>query len=311
MISHRVIRVGTRASALALAQAESVAGALRAAHPRREFVIVEVSTKGDRDAGASVSLIGGSGVFVGEIEAALRENRIDIAVHSLKDMPTGPTPGLVIAAIPKRDDPRDAFVSRDGATLHRLPTGARIGTGSSRRAAQLRALRPNIRVVGMRGNVDTRLRKVESGEYDAAVLAMAGLVRLGLAHRAAEVLPPEAMLPAPGQGALAVQARLDDADARALAAPLDDPPTRAAVVAERATLARLGGGCLLPMGVYGEPDAEHIRLRAVVAHESGSPLVREEIVGDARDPEAVGADLARKLIDAGARPIIESMGVTP
>ncbi len=279
--------------------------ALRAAHPRLGVEIVEVSTQGDRDRNTALSKIGGIGVFVKEIEAALREGRIDLAVHSLKDMPTAVAPDLLIAAVPEREDPRDALVSRDGSTLDRLPARARIGTGSSRRAAQLRALRPDVEVVSIRGNVDTRLRKVEEGEYAAAVLAMAGLARLGRAGRVAEVFPPEAMLPSPGQGALAVQVRTADADTMALVMPLDDPDTHRAVRAERAVLARLGGGCLLPIGAYGHVDGGELRLHAVIAHPSGSPILRDELTAEARHPEEAGAALALRLIDRGARDLIE------
>lgn len=298
------IRIGTRGSALARRQASAIAELLRLAHPEHTFTLVEVSTVGDRDAATSLSRIGGQGVFVKEIEAALLDGRVDIAVHSMKDVPTRGTPGLAFGAAPPREDVRDAVVSRTGDPLSALPTGARVGTGSARRAAQLRALRPDLRVLDMRGNVDTRLRRVVEASYDAAVLAAAGLARLGLLERAAEMLPIDAMLPAPGQGALAVQVRENDAATRALAGVIDHSATHSAVRAERAMLATLGGGCLLPVGAYARVEGGRMTLRAIVAHPSGEPLLRDELTGDAADPEALGAEVARRLLDAGARAIL-------
>jgi hydroxymethylbilane synthase len=245
----RTFVAGTRGSRLALRQTELVLDALRAAHAGVRIDVREIKTEGDRSA-APLSEIGGLGVFTKAIEDALLAREIDIAVHSLKDLPPRITPRTTIAAVPPRADPRDALVTADGRKLADLPSGARIGTGSERRAVQLRALRPDVEPVQIRGNVDTRIRKVDAGEYDGAVLAMAGLERLGLAARAAQVFEIDEMIPAVGQGALAVQVREDDADALALVRAIDDGATRIAVEAERAFLERLGAGCRLPVGAF-------------------------------------------------------------
>ena len=306
----RTFRIGTRGSALARAQAEATLAALQRAHPEGAFTIVEVGTQGDRDGATSLSRIGGAGVFVREIESALLEERIDIAVHSLKDMPTETQPGLIIAAVPEREDVRDAVVSRSGATLEALPAGARVGTGSARRAAQLRALRPDLAVTDMRGNVDTRLRKVAEGEYDAAVLAVAGLSRLGRLEEATQVLTLEAMLPAPGQGALAVQVRDGDAEALALVSVLDDVEAHFAVDGERAVLAALGGGCLLPVAAQGTVERGKLTLQALVAHPSGAPVLRGRVEGPSTEAEALGAAVAEGLLRAGAQALIEAAEAT-
>ncbi|MSQ61142.1 MAG: hydroxymethylbilane synthase [Dehalococcoidia bacterium] len=306
----RTFRIGTRGSALARAQAETTLAALQRAHPEGAFTIVEVSTQGDRDRTTSLSRIGGAGIFVREIESALLEERIDIAVHSLKDMPTETRAGLIIAAVPEREDVRDALVSRSGATLEGLPPGARVGTGSARRMAQLRALRADLAVTDIRGNVDTRLRKVTEGEYDAAVLAVAGLSRLGRLEEATQVLSLEAMLPAPGQGALAVQVRVGDAEALALVGVLDDGAVHFAVDGERAVLAALGGGCLLPVAAHGIIEGQRLSLRALVAHPSGSPVLRGRAEGPAAEAEALGAAVAEGLLRAGARALIEATEAT-
>ena len=307
----RTFRIGTRGSALARAQAEATLAALQRAHPEGAFTIVEVSTQGDRDGATSLSRIGGTGVFVREIESALLEERIDIAVHSLKDMPTETQPGLIIAAVPEREDVRDAIVSRSGATLEALPPGARVGTGSARRAAQLRALRPDLAVADIRGNVDTRLRKVAEGEYEAAVLAVAGLSRLGRLAEATQVLSLEAMLPAPGQGALAVQVRVGDAEALALVGVLDDGAVHFAVDGERAVLTALGGGCLLPVAAHGTVEGQRLFLQSLVAHPNGSPVLRGRAEGPAAEAEALGDAVAEGLLRAGARALIEAMEATP
>jgi hydroxymethylbilane synthase len=241
--------VGTRGSALALTQTGFVVEALRKAHPSARFETITIHTEGDRST-AALSELGGRGVFVIEIERALLAREIDIAVHSLKDLPADETPRLTIAAVYEREDPRDVLVSRAGVPLDRLPAGAVIGTGSPRRAAQVMAARPDLRIADIRGNVDTRLRKVEDGEYDATVLAAAGLSRLGWLDRATQIFETNQMLPAVGQGALAVQTRADDAAAVAAVGALDHAATRAAVTAERAFERRLGGGCHAAIAAY-------------------------------------------------------------
>lgn len=303
----RPIRIGTRGSVLARRQAETIAGLLRVAHPDRPVELVELNTTGDRDRATSLARIGGTGVFTREIESALLEGRVDIAVHSMKDLPTAETPGLAFGAVPPREDVRDAVVSRTGGPLSALPTGARIGTGSARRAAQLRAVRPDLRVLDIRGNVDTRLRRVVEGAYDAVILATAGLARLGLLDRASEVLPAETMLPAPGQGALAVQVRADDTATRALVSVIDHPPARIAVLAERTILAALGGGCLLPVAALARADETKLELWAAVVHPSGAPALRESAAGSPGDADMLATDVARRLTAAGAQDILRAM----
>lgn len=275
------LRLGTRRSQLALVQsrwvAERLEKALVAAGRPAGVELVEVTTDGDRTK-APLSSLGGTGVFVSALRDALLDGSIDLAVHSLKDLPTAPAQGLVVAAVPFREDPRDVLVARDGLTLGELPAGSRVGTGSPRRAAQIRALGLGHEVVDIRGNVDTRLRKVADGEVDAVVLARAGLLRLERAGEATEVFDPLLMLPAPGQGALAVECRADDAEVRAVLAELDDPFTRHCVVAERALLARLEAGCAAPVGALAEvvlgDDGDELSLRAVAASPDGAVTIR-------------------------------------
>jgi hydroxymethylbilane synthase len=245
----RTLIVGTRGSRLALAQTALVVDALRAAGRAISIDVKEIVTQGDRDT-KPLSEIGGQGVFTKAIEDALLRGDIDVAIHSMKDLPPKLTEGLAIGAVPERGNPRDALVTRDGVALVDLAAGARIGTGSARRGVQLKAMRVDIEPVEIRGNVDTRIRKVDAGEYDGIVVAMAGLQRLGLAERAAQVFSVEEMVPSPGQGALAVQARADDGEVLDIVADLDHRPTRIAVAYERAFLAHLGEGCTLPVGAH-------------------------------------------------------------
>ncbi|HEY76376.1 MAG TPA: hydroxymethylbilane synthase [Thermoflexia bacterium] len=303
-MDREVVRVGTRRSALALWQAHWVVERMKRHTPHLQVQVVEVHTLGDRRRDLSLSQAGGVGLFVKELERALLQGEIDLAVHSLKDLPTRLPPGLALAAIPERGDPRDALVSRTGRPLSALPSGARVGTSSRRRAAQLLALRPDLRIADIRGNVDTRLRKVEEGRYDAAILAVAGLVRLGRADRITEVLSPEIMLPAVGQGALAVEVRADDERIRSLVAPLDHSPTRAATTAERAFLARLGGGCHAPVGAYAEVDGHQIHLRALVASPDGRTIIRGARQGATSEAEALGWALAEDLLARGADALV-------
>jgi hydroxymethylbilane synthase len=295
------IRLGTRASLLATTQSRWVATRLSDALGR-EVELVEVTTDGDRDRGPLAQL-GGTGVFVSALRDALLDGRVDVAVHSLKDLPTGPAAGVALAAVPLREDPRDVVVARDGLTLGELPVGSRLGTGSPRRSAQLHALGLGLEIVEIRGNVDTRIRKVREGEYDAVVLARAGLARLGRLDDATEVLDPLQMLPAPGQGALAVEARSDDALAAELAV-LDDSRTRAAVTAERAVLATLEGGCSAPIGVLAEvvegEDGDELWVRAVALSPDGELSVRMSATGDPADAAGVGNRLAGDMLAEGA-----------
>lgn len=304
MTATRTLRVGTRASVLARTQTDTVARALG-----RPYETVLISTEGDRS-DAALSQIGGTGVFVSALRNALLDGSIDVAVHSLKDLPTAPADGVVVAAIPTREDPRDALVARDGLVLGELPTGARVGTGSLRRAAQLRALGLGLEIVGLRGNVDTRVGRVASGDLDAVVVAYAGLRRLGRGGEVTEVLDPIQVLPAPAQGALAIEVRADDAEALAALALLDDPATRAAVTAERSLLAALEAGCSAPVGaladvVEGDDGPEgssisEIFLRGSVTAQDGSDAVRLSATGPTTDADGVGRRLAADLLAAGA-----------
>ncbi|HEX4654315.1 MAG TPA: hydroxymethylbilane synthase [Mycobacteriales bacterium] len=300
------LRLGTRRSALALAQAGSVADALRA--DGHDVRLVEVVTEGDRSAEALTTL-GGTGVFVAELRQRLLAGDIDLAVHSLKDLPTAPAPGLVVAAIPPRADPRDALVSRDGLALAELPAGAVVGTGSPRRAAQLHATGLGLSVVPIRGNVDTRLRKVADGEVDAVVVAAAGLVRLGRLDDASEVLDPAQMLPAPGQGALAVECRSGDDSLRTiLVTALDDDATRAAATAERIVLARLEAGCSAPVGALADigdgDEGLEIYLRAAVVAVDGSRALRLSITGPVAQSDELAIRLAAQMLEEGAADLI-------
>ena len=302
--STATIRVGTRRSLLATTQAGHVA-ALISEHLGRATELVEITTEGDVTQAAGTPLVGSSstGVFVGALRNALLDGRVDVAVHSLKDLPTQPADGIALAAIPTREDPRDAVVARDGLTLGELPVGSRVGTGSPRRVAQLHALGLGLEVVGVRGNVDSRVGKVRAGELDGVVLARAGLSRIDRLHDVTEVLDPLQMLPAPGQGALAVECRSDD-DLASQLAVLDDPRAHAAVVAERSVLATLEGGCSAPIGaladvVEGE-DGDELWVRAIALSLDGALSVRMSASGALDDAAGVGRRLAEQMLADGA-----------
>ena len=300
------IRLGTRRSHLAMTQSTWVAEQLRAHGHAVE--IVEITTEGDVNR-ASLAQMGGTGVFAAAIRRALLEDEVDMAVHSLKDLPVAPEPGLVIAGIPVREDPRDALVARDGLTLGELPAGAVVGTGSPRRAAQLQALGLGFEIRDIRGNIDTRMGYVTSGELDGVILARAGLTRVERTGAISETIDPLQMLPAPGQGALGLECREGDARVIAALAELDDADTRAAVTAERAVLGALEAGCAAPVGalaeIVEEPDGSlEISLRAFVGAPDGSFELRRSDVGSYDNPAAVGEALARTLLDDGAGAVI-------
>ena len=304
------IRVGTRRSLLATTQSGTVADLIRT-RLGREVELVEVTTEGDRTQadGTPLTAAGGTGVFVGALRDALLRGDVDVAVHSLKDLPTYPQDGIALAAVPGREDPRDVVVARDGLTLGELPPGSRVGTGSPRRAAQLHALGLGVEISPIRGTVDTRSGKVASGEYDAVVLARAGLVRIGRLAQATEVLDPLQMLPAPGQGALAVECRSSDAQLVAELAELDDDHARAAVTAERAVLATLEGGCSAPIGALAEvvegEDGNEIWVRAVALSPDGALSVRMSATGAPADAVGVGSRLASEMLADGAARLAE------
>ncbi|MDF6099639.1 hydroxymethylbilane synthase [Gordonia sp. JH63] len=305
------IRIGTRGSLLARTQSQTIADALTAAGHPAELVIIK--TAGDASA-APVAEIG-VGVFTTAIRVALRNNEVDVAVHSYKDLPTAPESDLTIAAVPPRVDPRDALVARDGMVLGELPPGSVIGTSAPRRAAQLRALGLGLEIRPLRGNLDSRLGKVASGELDAVVVARAGLVRIGRTDVVSEALEPVVMLPAPAQGALAVECRSDDAELVRILAELDDQSTRAAIEAERAVLAALEAGCTAPVGAIAEvvesidEDGRifaELSLRAAVAAEDGSDVIRASVVGPVDRAVQLGKDLAAELLELGAGDLVNS-----
>lgn len=297
-----ITTIGARGSRLSLRQVELVRELLLAAAPDVQLEVREIRTEGDRSA-APLSEIGGLGVFTKAIEDALLSHEIDIAVHSLKDLPPQLSAGLIIGAVPERGDVRDALVTGDGLALADLPHGARIGTGSERRAVQLRALRSDLVPAEIRGNVDTRIHKVEEGEYDGAVLALAGLERLGLEGKVTRIFTLDEMLPAVGQGALAIEVRADDAETLALAGAIDHPPTRAAVEAERAFLGRLGAGCRMPVGAHAIATHMTLSLDAMLAKESGqiqrtSEQIRWTSDTSIDDARALGTGVADAMLAA-------------
>ena len=299
---HKVV-IGTRGSQLARWQANWARAALEQFHPGLEVELKIISTRGDRELGVSLPKLGeqGKGLFTKELEDEMLAGTIDIAVHSLKDLPTEMTAGLHIAAISEREDVRDALVAREGIeSFDLLPAGARIGTSSLRRQAQILAKRPDLRLEAIRGNVDTRIRKVQDGEFDAVVLASAGLRRLGCEHKISEYLDPQMILPAVGQGALAIQSRAGDAEINTLIEPLNDESTARACRAERAMLLGLGGGCLVPIAGLARVSGSELRINGLVASPDGSNIIRGATDGRADNPEAVGSDMARALLERGA-----------
>ncbi|NOZ82940.1 MAG: hydroxymethylbilane synthase [Euryarchaeota archaeon] len=295
---------GTRGSKLALTQTERVAALLRERFPEAEVEFRVIKTKGDKLRDAPLARIGGKGLFVKEIDEAVLRGEVDFAVHSMKDVPTELLEGLVIAAVPEREDVRDVLVSRDGLTLEELQEGAVIGTSSVRRQAMLRHFYPHLRVRELRGNVDTRLRKLEAGEYDAVVMALAGLRRLGLESRITQVLPPESFTPSVGQGAIAVVAR-EGSEAERHLRELNHPPSYASAVAERAMLRALGGGCQVPVGAYSRAEGRKLKLLGVVLSPDGSRRIAVEVEGSADKPEELGKRAAAELLDRGARELIQ------
>jgi hydroxymethylbilane synthase len=303
----RHFRIGTRGSVLAKWQAEFVRKQLFAA-TGAEAELVIIKTAGDKMQQSALAQIGGKGVFIKELEEALLDESVDLAVHSVKDIPTDTPSRLFFPAVCRRDDPHDCLVSANGSSLANLRHGARVGTGSLRRRAQLAHVRPDLDFRDVRGNVDTRLRKVESGEYDAIVLAKAGLDRLGWSNRISETLSTEISLPAVGQGAIAVEARVKDIEAADALAKLDDAETRTAIIAERALLAALQGGCQVPLGAWARIEHDELILEACVCSADGAQYVRQRISGPVDQPAPLGEQMAKLLVNAGAMSILQAAG---
>ncbi|WP_054181001.1 hydroxymethylbilane synthase [Trabulsiella odontotermitis] len=303
----KVLRIATRQSPLALWQAHYVKNSLMACHPGLDVELVPMVTRGDVILDTPLAKVGGKGLFVKELELALLENRADIAVHSMKDVPVEFPEGLGLVTICEREDPRDAFVSNHYTSLDDLPAGSVVGTSSLRRQCQLAALRPDLVIRSLRGNVGTRLSKLDNGDYDAIILATAGLIRLGLASRIRMALPPETSLPAVGQGAVGIECRLGDDWTRALLAPLNHTETAIRVKAERAMNTRLEGGCQVPIGSYAELIDGEIWLRALVGAPDGSQMVRGERRGKPEEAEQLGISLAEELLQNGARAILAAV----
>lgn len=300
-----ILRIGTRGSRLALIQAEWVRGRIEARHPGIRVEVVRIKTTGDKILDSPLSRIGGKGLFVKEIEDALLHGEIDLAVHSMKDVPAELPGPLMLSACPRREDARDALISREGRSIEELAPGAVVGTSSPRRAAQIRHLRPDLRTVPLRGNVDTRLRKLAKGEVDAVILAQAGLKRMGLQDRVTETLSAAKVLPAIGQGALGIEVRRRDEKTRGLLAFLNHADTEVSVRAERAFLKELEGGCQVPIAAFADLREGRIRLEGMVAELDGSRVIRDEVRGERDRPEALGIALAGRLIGAGARDILD------
>ena len=301
------LRIATRRSPLALWQAEHVRHALEQTHAGLKVELLEMSTQGDKILDTPLAKIGGKGLFVKELELALLDGRADLAVHSMKDVPVELPEGLHLPVILHREDPRDAFVSNEYACFEDLPQGARLGTSSLRRQAQLRARRPDLRVLDLRGNVNTRLAKLDAGEYDAIILAAAGLKRLRMDARIRASLEPEISLPAIGQGAIGIECRQDDPEVNALVSVLDDAATHDRVAAERGFNTRLGGGCQVPVAGYAEIDGHDLWLRGLVGRVDGSEVLRAEIRGPRSEAISLGEQLAEQLLARGAREILDEL----
>ena len=302
--SVQIVRIATRKSALALWQAEYVKAQLEHFHNNIQVELVPMTTKGDVILDTPLAKVGGKGLFVKELEVAILENRADIAVHSMKDVPVEFPQGLGLEVICPREDPRDAFVSNTIASFAELPQGAVVGTSSLRRQCQIKALRPDLIIKDLRGNVNTRLKKLDNGDYDAIILASAGLLRLEMPERIKEYIAPEVMLPANGQGAVGIECRSDDETIKALLAPLEDKTTRYRVLAERAMNRALEGGCQVPIGSYAVIDGDNLHLRGLVGAVDGSQIIQAELNGTVEQGEQLGEQLAQTLLAQGADKIL-------
>jgi len=306
-MSPKTIRIATRKSPLAMWQAEHVAAELKRIHPGLQVELLGMRTQGDKILDTPLAKIGGKGLFIKELEQGMLEGQADIAVHSMKDVPVELPAGLHLAVIMQREDPRDAFVSNAFANFNELPEEARVGTSSLRRQCQLLEARPDLEVKTLRGNVNTRLRKLDDGEYDAIILASAGLIRLGFESRIRAKIGPELSLPAIGQGAVGIECRADDAEINALIAPLHDAQTACCVRAERALNLRLNGGCQVPIAGYAMLESGHLWLRGLVGEPDGSRIVRGEVEGTCEEAEQMGSGLAERLLEWGADEILATL----
>ncbi|MEN8179791.1 MAG: hydroxymethylbilane synthase [Pseudomonadota bacterium] len=306
-MSYPTIRIATRKSPLAMWQAEHVAAALKKAHPDIEVELLGMSTQGDKILDTPLAKIGGKGLFVKELEQGMLEGHADIAVHSMKDVPVQLPDGLHLAVIMQREDPRDAFVSNKYASFSELPEGARVGTSSLRRQCQLAEARPDLEILSLRGNVNTRLRKLDEGNYDAIILASAGLIRLGFEQRISAKIGPEQSLPAIGQGAVGIECRADDDEINALLAPLHHAQTASCITAERAMNQRLNGGCQVPIAGYAMLESGNLWLRGLVGEPDGSRIIRGEVEGTPDEAQEMGVGLAERLLEWGADEILSTL----
>lgn len=302
------LRIVTRKSPLAMWQAEHVRDRLLAAHKDLTVELIGITTQGDKILDTPLAKIGGKGLFVKELETAMLENQADIAVHSMKDVAVDLPEGLCLPVILDREDPRDAFISNTYDSLVSLPDGAKVGTSSLRRQCQIKHLRPDLTILSLRGNVGTRLRKLDEGEFDAIILAAAGVIRLGLDNRVKEFIGSETLLPAIGQGAIGIECRRDDQETQALIAPLNDHATHTRLLAERAINRQLQGGCQVPIAGYSELEGDQIHIRALVGEVDGSAIIRGEIQGAADQAESLGLSLADDLLKQGAGDILARLG---
>lgn len=300
----KTIKIGTRGSQLALWQADWVKSNLQSTYPSLSVELVIIKTKGDKILDVPLAQVGGKGLFVKEIEAAIIDGRVDLAVHSMKDMPSMIPEELTIGAIPHRETPEDVLISKNDLAFSELPAGARIGTSSLRRSAQLLHLRPDISIIPLRGNLDTRLKKLDTEDMDAIVLAAAGVKRLNFGNRITQYLDETQMLPAVGQGALCIEIRKNDTDIFSLVEPMDHLPTRIVVSAERAFLNRLEGGCQVPIAAHGKIDGNNITLTGLVANVEGTVLIRDSVIGPKAESETLGIALAERLLSKGAQEIL-------
>ncbi|MCF6157708.1 MAG: hydroxymethylbilane synthase [wastewater metagenome] len=307
MVNEKQIVVGSRGSKLALIQTNWVISELKRLNPGYEFRVEKITTKGDKITDAPLSRLGGVGLFTKELEVALIDKKIDIAVHSAKDVPTEIHEELIIGATPRREDPRDVLISSNNATLENLPHGARIGTSSLRRRAQLMAFRPDLRILDLRGNLDTRLRKLETADMEGIILAHAGLLRMNYPGQISQVIPSDIMLPAVGQGSLCIEIRKNDPRIEKIISGMNDPQTRIAVEAERALLARLEGGCQVPIGAYAHIQGDDVHLEAIICSVDGVKAVRDRQSGSVSQAEKTGDELAQRMLENGGMKILNEI----